>query len=82
MPPLPGIFPDYFAPIVRNTANGRELAMARWGMPTPPTYLEGKNADPGVTDIRNLKSSYWRSWLGGEKQDGGPADGPPQGLLL
>jgi hypothetical protein len=31
MPPLPGVFPDYAAPIVRNTADGRELTMARWG---------------------------------------------------
>jgi putative SOS response-associated peptidase YedK len=29
MPPLPGIFPDYSAPIVRNQADGRELTMAR-----------------------------------------------------
>ncbi len=35
LPPLPGIFPDYPAPIVRNGAEGRELAMARWGMPSP-----------------------------------------------
>lgn len=35
LPPLPGIFPDYPAPIVRNTADGvRELAMVRWGMPS------------------------------------------------
>jgi putative SOS response-associated peptidase YedK len=34
MPTLPGVFPDYAAPIVRNTAEGRELAMARWGMPS------------------------------------------------
>jgi putative SOS response-associated peptidase YedK len=33
MPTLPGVFPDYFAPIVRNSAEGRELVMARWGMP-------------------------------------------------
>ncbi|MCZ4345523.1 SOS response-associated peptidase [Devosia neptuniae] len=32
--PQPGIFPDYAAPIVRNTANGRELAKVRWGMPS------------------------------------------------
>ena len=38
MPPLPGIFPDYAAPIVRNGPEGRELVMARWGMPTPPQY--------------------------------------------
>jgi putative SOS response-associated peptidase YedK len=35
LPPLPGIFPDYMAPIVRNAPDGvRELAMARWGMPS------------------------------------------------
>lgn len=34
-PPLPGIFPDYAAPIIRTAADGRrELAMARWGMPS------------------------------------------------
>ncbi|SDR57946.1 hypothetical protein SAMN05519103_05940 [Rhizobiales bacterium GAS113] len=33
-PPLPGIFPDYLAPIVRTGAGGtRELVKARWGMP-------------------------------------------------
>lgn len=40
IPPLPGIYPDYPAPIVRNSADGRELAMARWGMPTPRSILE------------------------------------------
>lgn len=39
MPPLPGIFPDYQAPIVRNTADGRELALARWGMPSSKKAL-------------------------------------------
>lgn len=35
LPPLPGIFPDYMAPIVRNGPDGkRELVMARWGMPS------------------------------------------------
>jgi hypothetical protein len=34
MPPLPGIYPDYSAPIIRNGPEGRELVMARWGMPT------------------------------------------------
>ncbi|MFC7053054.1 SOS response-associated peptidase [Hansschlegelia quercus] len=34
LPPMPGIFPDYPAPIVRNGAEGRELVMARWGMPS------------------------------------------------
>ncbi len=34
LPPMPGIFPDYPAPIVRNAPEGRELVMARWGMPS------------------------------------------------
>jgi putative SOS response-associated peptidase YedK len=35
LPPMPGIFPDYPAPIVRNAPDGvRELALARWGMPS------------------------------------------------
>jgi putative SOS response-associated peptidase YedK len=40
LPPLPGIFPDYPAPIVRNTPDGvRELAMVRWGMPSSKQAL-------------------------------------------
>jgi putative SOS response-associated peptidase YedK len=39
LPSLPGIFPDYPAPIVRNAAREREIAMARWGMPTSPVAL-------------------------------------------
>jgi putative SOS response-associated peptidase YedK len=34
--PMPGVFPDNPAPVVRNTDTGRELAMMRWGMPPPP----------------------------------------------
>ncbi|GHA19641.1 DUF159 family protein [Devosia pacifica] len=66
MAPLPGIFPDYAAPVVRNVAGGRELAMARWGMPSPQFVLKGKKTDPGVTNIRNIKSPHWRRWLGTE----------------
>ena len=42
--PQPGVYPDYLAPIVRNTPDGRELARARWGMPTPTSILH-KAAD-------------------------------------
>lgn len=34
LPPMPGIFPNKMAPIVRNNAGERELAMVRWGMPS------------------------------------------------
>ena len=64
MPPLPGIFPDYGAPIVREGADGREMILARWGMPSPVFALKGKRTDAGVTNIRNIKSPHWRRWLG------------------
>lgn len=68
VPPLPGIFPDYRAPIVRNQAEGRELVMARWGMPSPIFALKGRNSDPGVTNVRNTASPHWRRWLGPENR--------------
>jgi putative SOS response-associated peptidase YedK len=34
LPSMPGVFPDYPAPIVRSADGGRELALARWGMPS------------------------------------------------
>jgi hypothetical protein len=34
LPAMPGIFPDYPAPIVRNKADATELTLARWGMPS------------------------------------------------
>jgi putative SOS response-associated peptidase YedK len=37
--PMPGVFPDYTAPIVRSGAEGRELATARWGMPSSARAL-------------------------------------------
>ena len=39
LPSMPGIFPDYPAPIVRNGADGRELALVRWGMPSSKKAL-------------------------------------------
>ena len=68
LPPLPGVFPDYSAPIVRNGTEGRELVLARWGMPSPFEALKGKNRDPGVTNIRNVASPRWRRWLGVESR--------------
>ena len=61
--PLPGVFPDYQAPIVRNIQGTRELAMARWGMPSPAFA-----SDPGITNVRNVKSPHWRRWLGVESR--------------
>lgn len=49
LPSMPGIFPDYEAPIVRTGDDGvRELALGRWGMPSSPRALfeaAGRRAD-------------------------------------
>jgi hypothetical protein len=34
---MPGAFPDYPAPMVRNAGDGRELTVMRWRMPPPRT---------------------------------------------
>jgi putative SOS response-associated peptidase YedK len=34
--PMPGVFPDYPAPVVRNAGAERELVLMRRGMPPPP----------------------------------------------
>lgn len=39
LPSLPGIFPDYPAPVVRNAGDDREVTMMRWGMPSPQNVL-------------------------------------------
>jgi putative SOS response-associated peptidase YedK len=59
LPPLPGVFPDMLAPVVRNTADQeRELTMMRWGMPGLPQF-----GGAPITNIRNINSQYWRRWL-------------------
>lgn len=62
--PQMDVYPDYHAPVGRKDAHGeRELALMRWGMPTPPQYLKGE-VDSGVTNIRNPKSAHWQPWIG------------------
>ena len=56
LPPVPGVFPDFPAPVIRNTDTGTEMVTMRWGMPPPPS--------PGLaTNIRNTSSPHWRGWL-------------------
>lgn len=61
---MPGVFPDYPAPIIRMAEGQRELTMARWGMPSPQFALKGRATDPGVINVRNISSPHWRRWLG------------------
>jgi putative SOS response-associated peptidase YedK len=58
LPPLPDVFPDQLAPVVRVIEGERQLEMMRWGMPGPPQY-----GGAPVTNIRNTSSPHWRAWL-------------------
>ena len=59
LPPMPGVYPDLPAPIVRVADGMRQLALARWGMPGPPQF-----GGAPITNIRNTSSPHWRRWLG------------------
>jgi putative SOS response-associated peptidase YedK len=50
--PMTGVFPDYPAPVVRNTEAGTEMTLMRWGMPPPP-----RTGGPPVTNIRNTSAA-------------------------
>jgi putative SOS response-associated peptidase YedK len=58
LPPLPAIYPDHIAPVVRTTDKGRELIKMRWGFPSPPIY-----AGRPVVNVRNAKSNFRKPWL-------------------
>ena len=58
LPPMPGVFPDYPAPVMRNIDAGRELVMMRWGC-----RLRRRAGNFPVTNIRNTSSPHWRGWL-------------------
>src|SRR4030088_2036577 len=52
LPPMPGVFPDYSAPVVRDTNTGTELTTMRWGMPPPPKF----GGPPASVDSRQRQA--------------------------
>jgi putative SOS response-associated peptidase YedK len=58
LPPMPGVFSDYLAPVMRNSDAGREMLLIRWGMPPPP-----RAETFPVTNTRNTSSPHWRARL-------------------
>jgi putative SOS response-associated peptidase YedK len=52
LPPLPGVFPDYLAPVVRNSGTERELVLMRWGMPPPPRTGDRRSPTSGIRHLR------------------------------
>ena len=76
--PMPGVFPDYPAPVIRNAGDAEEMVLMRWGMPPPP-----RTGGPPVTNIRNTTSPHAFAdplfWNGSGRQAAGclrPKPGP------
>jgi putative SOS response-associated peptidase YedK len=61
--PMPGVFPDYPAPVIRNSGGELEMTMTRCGMPPPP-----RAGGYPVTNIRNTSSPHWRASLSAENR--------------
>jgi len=63
LPPLPAVFPNRMAPVVRTGADGqREMLMMRWGFP-PPSIPGSKPRNPYLTNVRKTDSRYWQTYL-------------------
>jgi len=42
------VYPNRFGPVIRMVEGGPEMVRARWGMPSPPSMLQGKDFDYGI----------------------------------
>lgn len=66
VPELPGIYPDYAAPVVRLDAQGqREIVLARWGLPSLRAEPTDK-PNRGTTNVRHPWFADWKGYLGVE----------------
>ena len=66
LPELPGIYPDYLAPIVRlDPAGAREIVLARWGLPSLKDQPTDK-PNRGNTNVRHPWFEDWKGYLGVE----------------
>src|SRR5688572_24752236 len=65
LPELPGIYPDYLAPIViLNSAGEREIILARWGVPSLVKQVPPDKTNIGTTNIRHAYFKDWDGYLG------------------
>jgi putative SOS response-associated peptidase YedK len=61
--PMPAIFPNRMAPVVRAVPEGgREALYVRWGFP-PPNIPGSKPRNPYLTNVRKTDSRHWLPWL-------------------
>ena len=67
LPPLPGIFPDYKAPVVANRGGIRELVLMRWGMPSSQKALLDAAPSERTNSAPKALSRISRSFFGGSR---------------
>ena len=67
IPPLYAIYPDYFAPIIKQRETSRTLGFARWGLPSLKSSVTEK-PDRGTTNIRHPWFDDWKGYLGVENR--------------
>ena len=65
MPPLYGVYPDYFAPICTMSGDRRVMKLARWGLPSLKDAPTDK-VNKGTTNVRHPWFDDWKGYLGPE----------------
>jgi len=67
LPELPGIYPDYLAPIVKLDQLGRrEIVLARWGLASLKDSPATEKPNRGTTNVRHPWFDDWKGYLGPE----------------
>ena len=65
VPPLYGVYPDYFAPICKAVDGERVMNLARWGLPSLKDAPSDK-VNKGTTNVRHPWFEDWKGYLGPE----------------
>ena len=65
VPPLYGVYPDYFAPICAMDGERRVMKIARWGLPSLKDAASDK-VNKGTTNVRHPWFDDWKGYLGPE----------------
>lgn len=67
LPELPGIYPDYLAPVVKLDQLGRrEVVLARWGLVSLKDGPAIDRPNKGTTNVRHPWFDDWKGYLGPE----------------
>lgn len=66
VPPLYGVYPDYFAPVCALAEDRRLMKLARWGLPSLKDPVDPAKVNKGTTNVRHPWFDDWKGYLGPE----------------